>query len=167
MIKLTIDDRQVRAALDRLMRAGDDMTPAMREIAGVLADAAERAFQAERDPVTGAPWKPLKKSTIRQRIKLGKWPGPILQRSAGGLAGSIQSEHGRHHAAAGTNKEYASTHQFGAKTGEFGTGTYKSRPGSFPIPWGNIPARPFLGIGPDDKDDILDIIRRHINSAIR
>jgi len=28
-----------------------------------------------------------------------------------------------------------------------------------PIPWGNVPARPFLGLSSDDQRDVLEIMR--------
>lgn len=37
-IEIKYDDREVRKALERLRKAGADMRPAMREIAGHLAD---------------------------------------------------------------------------------------------------------------------------------
>ena len=49
-IKIEYDDREVVAALNRLGRAGRDLTPAMREIAAALEDAAEEAFEREQSP---------------------------------------------------------------------------------------------------------------------
>ena len=46
----------------------------------------------------------------------------------------------------GTNTVYAATHQYGAKQGAYG----RTRRGA-PIPWGDIPARPFLGLSKDDE----------------
>jgi len=51
--------------------------------------------------------------------------------------------------------------QFGAKKGQFG----KTRRGA-PIPWGNIPARPFLGVSVSDRSDILAILAEHLRKAI-
>ncbi|MDX8377214.1 MAG: phage virion morphogenesis protein, partial [Mariprofundales bacterium] len=56
----------------------------------------------------------------------------------------------------GSNAIYAATHQFGADKGAFGSG----------VPWGDIPARPFLGFSDNDKDDIIDIIYDHILQAM-
>jgi phage gpG-like protein len=58
--------------------------------------------------------------------------------------------------------EYAATQQYGARRGEFGTGSYKTRKGTFPMPWGDIPARPFLGFSDDDQAIILGIVRRYL-----
>jgi len=86
---------------------------------------------------------------------------PILNASgAFGLMGSISTDHGKDFAEIGTNRVYAPTHQFGAQKGEFGT---SSRGG--PIPWGDIPARPYLGISPADESDILALARKHLADA--
>jgi phage gpG-like protein len=35
----------------------------------------------------------------------------------------------------------------------------------FPMPWGDIPARPFLGFSDDDQAAILEIVRNYLNPA--
>ena len=60
----------------------------------------------------------------------------------------------------GTNVVYAATHQFGATRGAFGTTSRGN-----PIPWGDIPARLFLGVNPETERSILDILRRHLGSG--
>lgn len=157
MIEIQVDDRDVMAAFNRLIASANDLSPAMRKVAGILADATERAFEMEQDPVTGASWAPLKPSTVKRRKGDAH---PILQQS-GQLAASVQSTSGRDFAQAGTNKEYAATHQFGARKGKFGA----TRRG-VPIPWGDIPARPFLGIGERDKEAIIDVFNAHLFAAI-
>lgn len=58
--------------------------------------------------------------------------------------------------------EYAATQQFGAKKGEF-----RSTKNGAPVPWGDIPARPFLGISADDEDKIIEIIQSHLAAALK
>lgn len=57
---------------------------------------------------------------------------------------------------------YAATQQFGAKSGEFGFGIYQTRVGSFPLPWGDIPARPYLGASDADKTNIAELLRSYL-----
>lgn len=57
----------------------------------------------------------------------------------------------------GSPMEYAAAQQFGAVAGAFG----RTRRGA-PIPFGAIPARPFLGVSSADKEDILEILRSHL-----
>lgn len=159
MINIKINIDPLEDGLARLVALSRDMTPITRELAGVLADAAERAFSGQRDPVTGAAWHPLSPVTLGRRAKSGH-DGPILQ-ARGILAASIQTGHGADHAMAGTTEPHARTHQFGAMRGAHG----RTRRGG-PIPWGNVPARPFLGIGPDDEEEIEAVIRAKVQSAI-
>ena len=159
-INIEYDDREVVEALNRLFRAGQDLTPAMREIAGALEDAAAEAFDSERSP-GGEPWADLSEHTKRRRSKKKKWPGQILQVSSR-LRNNLTSHYDSDSAAAGFNLDYAPTHQFGASEGEFGS-TSRGRP----IPFGDIPARPSLGRSEDLDAEILDIINRHFEDVLR
>lgn len=154
-VRVELDDTRILRALNGLLRLGTDLSPAMKVIAGHLEDSAKESFERESSP-DGAPWKPLSPVTLEQRKKLDLGAGPILQRS-GDLKGSIVSDWGADFAETGTVKKYAVTQHLGAKQGEFGRTT---RGG--PIPWGDIPARPFLGIWPQHErmiiDDVTDII---------
>ena len=162
-IKIEYDDREVRRALERLAAAGRDLTPAMREIAAALEGAAEDAFEQKQSP-DGEPWADLSDVTKARRGKRGKWPGPILQVDRR-LYGSLTSRYDADSAEAGTNLAYASTHQFGAEQGEFGFSFHRGYPTA--IPWGDIPARPFLGRSDDLDAEILDAIERHLGTALR
>ena len=51
-------------------------------------------------------------------------------------------------------KDYAAMMQFGGTKSEF------------PQLWGDVPARPFLGLSDDDRDDVLSILQRHLSNAI-
>lgn len=160
-IDIQIDDRQVLDALSRLAAATEDLSPAMRDIALVLEEASQRAFETESDPSTGQPWAPLNESTQRKRLtQRGDERGahPILQVT--GVLSKIVADYGRDFAVAGTSVIYGATHQFGAARGAYGS----TRHGS-PIPWGDVPPRPFLGIDEGDRNEILEIIARHLTGA--
>lgn len=144
MIEIEVHIDQAQAFLANIVATGRNMTPVTRALAGVLADIPERAFANQADPATGAPWAALAPATVARRGSAQ----PILQVS-GILAGSIHSEHGPDFARVGTADVKAGTHQFGAKKGQYGS----TRRGS-PIPWGDIPARPFFGVGPEDEAEI-------------
>ena len=132
----------------------------MRAIAALLESSVQLNFRDQSAP-DGAPWADLSDATKRQRERIGKWPGPIL-RVTGRLADSIISDSDATSAVAGTNVVYAGVHQFGASRGEFGATTAGS-----PIPWGDIPARPFLGISSADELDIIDVLNDHFDDAFR
>ena len=75
-------------------------------------------------------------------------PGKILSQS-GQLRDSIQPASNDSEASISTADPKAATHQFGAKQGQYG----KSSRGG-PLPWGNIPARPFM---PMDENGNLQL----------
>ncbi|MDM8181263.1 phage virion morphogenesis protein [Marinobacter salarius] len=156
-ISITLNHEDVQKSLDQLLRRVAEPANAMREIADVMADASERAFSTESDPETGIAWDPLSAVTLALRPE--RQGGQILQDS-GIMAASIVTDYGKDFAAIGTNHPAAPTHFFGARQGEYGR---TARGG--PIPWGDIPARPFLGIGPADEDDILDIASRFLSGG--
>lgn len=153
---VTVGDDDLRRALRNLQFAISDMTPAMADIAGAMQETAEDSFDTETEP-GGKKWAALARSTQADRAKKNYGPqGPILQRT-GRLAGSIVAEWDRDSARAGTNVVYATTQFFGAKRGAFGT-TSKGRP----IPWGDIPGRPFLGLNDEQASDFLSRIHQHV-----
>ena len=176
-ITIQFEGQDVLRALNGLAEAGRDLTPAMKSIAGILEAAAQETFREQEAP-DGTPWADLSKHTKRRREKAGKWPGQIL-RVSGDLARSITSAHTATEAAAGTNLVYAPVHQFGAKKGAFGSSPsagYRDRSTDTvvryslvtprPLPWGDIPARPFLGVSGETGSDILDAINRHLSGAL-
>lgn len=58
-------------------------------------------------------------------------------------------------------RDYAATMQFGASKGAFGRTKVNG-----PIPWGDIPARPYLGISAEDETNLLDELRGWLSGAI-
>lgn len=145
-----VNHDKVMRSLNRLIERSFDPSEAMRDIAGVLADVAEEAFEKEADPATGEKWKRLADATIAQRLKRGFWPGKMLQVS-GGLASSVITESGRDFALVGSNKAYAAIQQLGGKAG-------RGRKVE-------IPARPYLGLSNDAANEIVEVITRFLDPA--
>ncbi len=108
MIKIEVDDKDVRALLEKVKRRAEDPAPLMRQIAGIMADEVEENFEKEGRPK----WRPLRPSTIKARARKGHWPGKILQVS-GKLAASITQKADATSAQVGTNRAYAAIQQFG------------------------------------------------------
>lgn len=166
-IRVEIQDQELRYALRRLVAFGEDLSPATGAVAAYLLRVTEDAFEQERDPATGEAWAPLSEVTLRQREKsghVGSGGAKKLQVSRN-LLDSIVADFDASTAVVGTNLKYATTQQFGAERGKFGRGEFKTKKGSFPIPWGDIPPRPFLGVSPDDERAITDIISDHVAST--
>jgi phage virion morphogenesis protein len=108
MIKINSNLTEVLAKLDRLARAGADLTPLMRILSGVLHDQVEENFAQQGRPR----WTNLAPATVAKRAKEGTWPGKILQRR-GRLAASVTPGSSASSAWVATNLAYARIHQFG------------------------------------------------------
>lgn len=176
-ITITLQNRAVTAALNRLNRKLHDLTPAMQDIGEALSENTKRRFVASRGP-DGQLWKPNAESTL---LALLRKKGNLSKRKTqtGGrtltnkgakvlankkplvasktLATTIFYRPHKFGVVVGTPMEYAATQQFGARQGAFG----RTRRGG-PIPWGNIPARPFMGISREDRATALDILRDYL-----
>lgn len=155
MLRVQLDADAAFAALDRLAGALDDMTPVMAEIGEQLQETTEARFDQGADP-EGHPWAPKSQTTIDAYVRRGKtadrrplWgPGEGIR-----LARSFHSVFGPSFVEIGTNAIQSAVMQFGAKKGAFG----KTKRGSS-IPWGDIPARPFLGLSELDRQNIADTV---------
>lgn len=156
MIKIEIDDREVRAALAELAARVGDLTPVMQEIGEVLVESSKQRFAKSQAP-DGSPWAPNRPVTLAR--KSGSRP---LIGETKSLSEQIHARAGRDRVEIGSTMQYAATQQFGARRGQFG----KTRRGA-PIPWGDIPARPFLGLSADDRDAVLEIVAEQIGSALK
>jgi len=87
--------------------------------------------------------------------------GQSLLQAEGDLLDSITYVADDDGAEAGTNVIYAAVHQFGASQGEFGrTGR------GAPIPFGDIPARPFVGIGDEDLVELEGVMDDWVDAQL-
>ena len=81
-----------------------------------------------------------------------------LLEQSGPLQRSLHAERGRNAASAGANLIHAAIHQFGAK---------KDQPASKKdrlIPWGDLPARPLLGVRDPERKQSHNAIPNHLRS---
>jgi len=150
VIKTEIKDKGVSAYLTAIAASITNLRPLMKEVGVTVRDNTLMTFRDSRSP-DGAAWAGLSKVT-KSRRRGGK---PL--QDTGRLRSSITFIASSNSVSIGTNVIYAKTHQFGAAKGAFGS----TRRGS-PIPWGNIPARPFLGLSLDSRSQILAAAARHI-----
>ena len=184
-ITIDVNDDEVRRGLTRLRIVSEDMTPAMRRIANHLQEGVERRFRTKTGP-DGQPWADLSDVTKDRRKKQGRVPISVLI-SRGTLLRSFTANYDSRRAVVGTGVEYASTHQYGAERGEFGSFSVvartvrgrarqtrrgaailageASRTRGRPIPWGDIPARPFLGFDAKDRQTVLDTVMDHLERS--
>ncbi|GBC62490.1 phage virion morphogenesis protein [Desulfonema ishimotonii] len=169
---LTINEREVAELLGRVAGRLSDLTPVMTEIGEILvADSADN-FEAGRGP-DGSRWE------TSQRVKISG--GQVLL-NTGRLRNSISYEAGKRRVSVGTSVKYAGTQQFGAKRGAFGTVAVtvpahtrhrngktvrvRSHTRTQKLPWGDIPAREFLGISADAAAEINAALSGYITDPI-
>lgn len=135
----TVGLEPVQSLLRRMQDNAGNVRPALVEIGVEFAERIRGQFQQGKSPY-GERWAAL--SSVTQRRNNGKRAGgqPLLD--TGRLRSSISAKaEGGNSVSIGTNLVYAGLHQNGARQGQFG----RTRRNS-PIPWGNVPARPYMPI---------------------
>ena len=180
MIEITVQSRPVLDALQSLQSKGANLGPALREIGEDLQDSTLLRFVSGTGP-DGQRWPSntratyeaylrkmsgtyhpqtgqrtgVKKGWLRKDGKLGAkgvsamaGKKPLIGESRA-LSTSITYYVDRNTLVIGSPMEYAAMQQFGGRKAEF------------PFLWGDIPARPFLGISTQDETAILAVLRRH------
>lgn len=181
-ITIEVKDRAVRELLARIQKHVNDLTPAMKIIGEIVRTSIVRNFEKSGRPDR---WKPLSPVTLARR-KGHKIL--MVQGLAGGLAGSIHWTAHSDRVSIGTNKVYGAVHQFGAKKGSFGTVeehikehvrritkvfgrpvkphkiTVGAHTRKVKLPWGDIPARPFLMVQPGDWEEIKAELAEYITA---
>ena len=160
MITLEINDSEIDAALNRLARAVTDMTPVMQDIGEDLVVSTRERFIAGVSPV-GAAWAPKSQTTIDaytrrgDPVDLSPLFGPTKR-----LSSEITWQATGDSVEWGSNLIQAAVMHFGAAQGTLGR---TSRGG--PMPWGTIPARPFLGVSDEDRTGILAALEDWLTQA--
>jgi phage virion morphogenesis protein len=139
-INVEINDREVVAALRRLLSAGADMEPVFRVIGERLLINTRSRFARQESP-EGVAWAPLSPA-YRARKKRNQ--DKILT-ARGYLHDTLRYQASATGVELGTDRIYGATHQFGRD---------------------GIPARPFLGLSGGDRQDILSIVSDHLRRAI-
>lgn len=143
-IEIKIDNKEVLTRLQELASRGENLRSLMKNIAGIMATATEDNFKDEGRPDK---WVDLSETTKKQRQKIGKYPGQILQVS-GQLASSVSTAYDNNSAVIGSNFAYAAIHQLGGQAGKNKKTT--------------IPARPYLKLTDDNFEEILTAIENFL-----
>lgn len=158
MITVEINDALITAALANAIGQLDDMSDLMGDIALAMRDQTKDRFAEQKSP-EGIPWAPRSATTLAAYDRRAKKAGGVA--SWGGvlhysrqLSGQISAAFGPDFAEVTSAEPYAAMMQFG------GTKT------RFPHLWGDIPARPFLGLSDENREDILDVISEALSAAL-
>ena len=141
----------------------------------MLVVSTKQRFAESKGP-DGVPWAKNSATTLMRYLgqykssyskRDGRLTKKGAERAAGkrpliGETGSLSSQihyvvEGQGVLAVGSTMIYGAVQQFGAKKREF----------QGKAPWGDIPARPFLGISGQDSQNILDTISDYLSNSIR
>lgn len=153
-----IDDAQVMAALRRMRQKTDNLSPLLKAIGEDLVESTKQRFSTAAAP-DGTPWKANSEVTISRYLGLSrgnfKKDGTESKKGAsrraskkpltgetGSLGKQIDYQVSGNVLEVGSTMKYAAMQQFGGRRSEF------------PNLWGDIPARPFLGLSSSDKAQI-------------
>ncbi len=148
MIEISVDDRELQAALRNLQQVTGNLRPALQKIGDKLKDSTQQRFGSQTAP-DGSAWLGNAESTIARKGR----SQPLTEH--GTLGDTIDSQLlGNDGVQIGSPMKYAAMMQFGGTKAEF------------PALWGDIPARPFLGISADDRNAVIEIITRHLEQAV-
>jgi phage gpG-like protein len=178
-IRIEVDSRPVLQALQRLVASVGNPAPVLNEIGEALVETTKRRFDTSTGP-GGERWAPNAETTLLRYLNAFKGS---RRKKDGGLTAKGAARLGAKKPLIGETRslsttiapvvngavleigspmEYAGVQHFGAKRGTFGT----TRHGA-PIPWGDIPARPFLGLSASDESMVLDILHDHLAAALK
>lgn len=138
------DFTQANALFAELTARLSDMTPVMDQIGDSLTESTKQRFSQGIAP-DGTPWAANSAATLARK----KGTQPLIGETKN-LMSTIFHESNASGVSWGSNVIYAAVQQFGAGQGAFGA---MSNGG--PIPFGTIPARPFIGVSPDDQNAII------------
>lgn len=178
MIKFENNNKLVLTGMKKLKEKAINTKPLMLKISEDMKSKVDMRFRQSKD-VEEKNFAPLKESTISRRRKRSN--KPLID--TGALRNSISSKHTDNIATVGTNKKYAKYQNYEAKKGSLGTEEVTQNVREFTrtrrgkkekvrahtrhrdiqIPWGDKPARQFIGFS---KKQIINY-RAEINNFLK
>lgn len=174
MYSIELDDDEVSAALDKLGRQLADMTPVMQDIGELLVASNQDRVQKGLQP-DGQPFAPRSQTTLDRYAAKELSFGAVLNQS-GDMRLGVHYQAGADQLEIGSNAIQAAVMQFGAEQGAFGAHMGRTKPSEkrkksqsyfVTLPWGDIPARPWLGVSEDDRSNILAELQDWLGGAVK
>lgn len=144
-VRIDVDDAAVRAALQRLLAAGQRPRPALLKVGELLVEAAQGRFREQRGP-DGQAWAPLSPAYAKRKAKKGRDPSIVLVLNRY-LVDTLRYQVQDDELLVGTDRPYGAVHQLGH-------------------PEKNIPARPYLGLSSDDRARVLEVFNDYLEDAV-
>ena len=140
MLELRIDTKAAMSTLQRLAQKAAHLGPVLRAIGEDLTESTKKRFESGSGP-EGQAWAANKASTLEHKTGSRPLVGNSGGQAALGTSIAYQLQ-GSDGLLVGSGKEYAAMQQFGGTKAEF------------PHLWGDIPARPYLGLSAQDCKEI-------------
>ncbi len=151
---LVIQSDEITPALQRVGEALDNPLPLFQDLGEYLVDSTTRRFPTGTAP-DGSVW--ARKSPVTIAAQGGRRTNRLDTRPlfgpSGALSSTINYEASADGVEWGSPMVYAAMQQFGGSRS------------AFPHLWGDIPARPFLGVSAEDETNVLDIIGEYLAQA--
>jgi len=157
MITIDLQDADITHALGELEKVTTDLTPVLKLIGRKLVESTEERFIDKRAP-DGTPWLGNSDLTIARK----GFDHPLVGGTQDGDIGRrTQMLQQQNHAQVednvlmvGNTMEYSAMQQFGGTKADF------------PHLWGDIPARPFIGLSDADREMVVEQITDAVERAI-
>jgi phage virion morphogenesis protein len=145
MYRLEINEDELTPLILRLQAGLDDMTPVMQDLGEYLVQSTQDRMGRGEQP-DGAPFAPRSPTTLERYAAMGLSFGPHPLHRSGEMRQQLAYDAAQDSVTWGSNAIQAAVMQFGAAKGSLGNSS----------PWGNIPARPFLGISNEDQTALVE-----------
>lgn len=147
MITIDLNTDDLDVAFARLRAGLEDMIEPMHDIGDRLAESHQLRIEKSEGAPDGTPWAPKSPATRSRDTRPWLDSGDLVSSGINFQAGSDFVE------LIVSGRQVRALH-FGAPRGAFGQ-TSNGRP----IPWGDIPARPLVGLSDRDIDGISEALR--------
>ena len=179
---IKMDDKQIRELFASMLSKLSNPQPAMNKMGFLGVNAIRDNFRLggaykSADSIIGGSkrWKKHSKTTRAIKKRQGKKSPYQVLLDSGMLQKSISHRTTKDSLILSAGREYAAVQHYGAKKGEFGIfdvlikshkrktrsgkeSIVKSHTRKTSLPFGNIPARPFMTIPPDIFETMLDLL---------
>lgn len=159
MLTIDLTNRTGLDYLNGVMRRAQDMRPVLLEIGEDLAESTKRRFASTTAP-DGSAWAPNSPVTLanygaRFASKKGHAKKLASKKPLTGETRSLETTinyqvTGAQSVSIGSPMVYAAMQQYGGSRSQF------------PHLWGDIPARPFLGLSEADKSNVVSLVRSYL-----
>ncbi len=160
MYRLNFNEDGIDLRLKQLDSQLDDLSPVMAGIGEILVQSTQDRMLKGEQP-DGQKFAPRSPTTLQVYAARGFRYGAQPLNKSGEMRQQLHYDASARGVTWGSNAIQAAVMQFGAEKGAFGSYEGKGFGGSkttLSTPWGNIPARPFLGVSDADRSAIVEEI---------